>query len=502
MQSQLLNNLPDQGHPFLGWLSRLDAQFLFNALLVYYVLLLHFVDTMKPVERFSPFYFALLIPVLLYVGVQWRALFPLRDRASIWLALFVAGSVAVSAFRMDFSTAYHAALMGAVGIIILNSRCAPSLTVLNVLFLASVPIALIMQQIGTNTYSLIPQQGDGCLDEEPWRVSLLPVVPESAFFAVIVLVANLLFARGVTRYLLCTIAAYFAILSSLRTALLALAFIAVFLALARLIPMRRQLLYAAYFASAAAVLILVASSSVLLRFVPDLGNEFLNVYLYRSNAGLQSPQQLSLAVHRSVVWESHLNLFLDNLPFGIGTAAGADSTGASSESRTSSNTKAYSAGAGSESRTSSDAHVPPERQAFVQRICRRAAQAAQDNAATASAPQADAATVQGGLYASQPPPTIEMNLCSACSFFTEWLARVGVVALFLLFFLASIVARAIATEDRFLFSACLLFLLISFTWGVLLVPYNPIFLLLLSSVYMAQRLTPQADSAPVFSRPA
>jgi hypothetical protein len=430
---------------YRSWIDRLarpDGQFLFNALVVYYVGLLHFIDPLSPIERFSPFYFALVAPILLYAGMQWRALFPLRDSPALWLALFAGAGVAVSLARADVPTAYNAALMGAVGIVILNSRCAPSLTLLNVLFLASIPLALISQQIGTNLYGVIPQQADGCPDEEPWRVSLFPAVPESAFFSTIVLIANLFFGRGKARYAVCVLAAYFAIASSLRTALLSLVFIALFLVLSQVISMRWKKLYAAYFIAAAAALILIAHSSLLLRLAPSLGSEILNVYLYRADEGLISSQQLSTTVQRSIVWQYHFNLFLDHWPFGVGVVPRTRSAEASDSS------------------ASAEAYVPPEGRVRAQRICRRVLQTT---------------------------GTLEIDLCSACSFSTEWLARLGIVAVFLLLFLASIVNRAVSTADRYLFSVLLLLLFVSFTWGVVLVPYNPIFLLLLGSVYLRER---------------
>jgi hypothetical protein len=74
--------------------------------------------------------------------------------------------------------------------------------------------------------------------------------------------------------------------------------------------------------------------------------------------------------------------------------------------------------------------------------------------------------------------------CLGCSFYTEWVSRVGVLTVFLVLFLASLVSRAIADQNHALFAACLVCFQVAMFWGVLLVPYNPIFILFLGCVYL------------------
>jgi hypothetical protein len=284
--------------------------------------------------------------------------------------------------------------------------------------------------------------------------------------------------RSFTGYAIAAFAAYVLLFSSLRTAILGLAPVLGFLVLSRLVSMRHRFVYASYFVCWAGVVALTAYPGVLLALLPRFDVGFLNIYLYRSSAGVESAKELRQTVYRSAVWDYHFGVFFDHFPFGRGAEPG--------------QTRATET-----SVLESVVHRP------LTVDCRPASQPSVGNSTPAGAsgtqlsrPRTPPTSAASSLPAEQsvgPKTTMPENrdtawlsqFCLGCSFLTDWIARVGIAALFLVFFLGTLVARAITDQLRALYPACLILFPVAMYWGVLLVPYNPIFILFLGCAYLS-----------------
>ena len=72
------------------------------------------------------------------------------------------------------------------------------------------------------------------------------------------------------------------------------------------------------------------------------------------------------------------------------------------------------------------------------------------------------------------------HYCASCNFSTYWLARAGIPAIALLLCFLTLLARAITCRNAALFWILAVFGAVSFSWGVMFVPYNFIFLLMMA----------------------
>ena len=402
-------------------MPKLDSQTLFSALLGYYIAVLFFLPPPGYIPRFSPAYFALVLPVLFYTAANFRHLLSGYSTASMWLLTFGILVSVVSLFRLDFDTLRRVLVFTLPILAILNSRPRLDLRVVNSLFLGAFIIHLLINH-GEIT---IPPLNRGSLPglasdirDLTWRLSLLPFVPESAFFSVLVVIINLFLSARRWRYLFIGLGTAFVLLSGIRSATVALILVFLLFVLSRYRWFNWAGLYALYFTVVITLFVITLTTDVLFYIAPRFDSELINSFLYRHSEGLQSVGHLRETIYRGVVWERHLSLFLEHPLFGVGTFTVLDLLRDSSS-----------------------------------------------NAET---------------------------FCSSCSFLTEWTARVGLMIVPLLIFIGLLIARAVFDRDPYLLGICLTLTIVSLTWGTLLVPYNPIFLLLFGAIGTSQRLR-QAD---------
>lgn len=307
------------------------AQRAYTVLLIIYWLLLYAASASDDVERGSLLYIAYVAPVLLFV-LMLSVPTLLRRRLNLPLLLLVLYFVPVmlvALLRGDLSTMTSTTLMSLALLVITGERVSPPPGLLNMVFLASIPLSLVTYLGGSNIYGVVPGLG---LDEAlPWRISLFPLVPESAFFSAIVLCLNLQDRRLPMGRTCIVLAAYFLLFSGLRSALigtvLALGFhFAVSHGLVRR-PKRQMLLFFA------ALLLFTGSMlmSQLLTLVPSIGNESVNVYLFRTESGVETGDELARTVYRTWLWSEHLRLAAENPLLGIGTNSFVDLADAPAE---------------------------------------------------------------------------------------------------------------------------------------------------------------------------
>ena len=299
---------------------RLSRQLLFNSLLVWYWLLLYFQSHNATVERFSVLYFALILPVAAFVvlnlhhAISWR-----YERLMSPLVLYIVLTAVISVVRGDLATAYNTALFSLPIILIFRQRLQLSLEMLNGLFLLSIAGAIITYWAGLSEFGFLPGQSEMGADRGlEWRVSLFPVVPESAFFALLVLFANWIHGRGRGRVWLCIGAGYFVALSGNRTSMIAAIMMATVVLFSRWVTFRNRRFYKTLFIVLAVAFVLVVSmDAVLLAFAWD--NPYLASYLFRTDQQAISAEELAKTVYRSWLWQQHLQIYAESPLIGVGT---------------------------------------------------------------------------------------------------------------------------------------------------------------------------------------
>jgi hypothetical protein len=236
------------------------------------------------------------------------------------LVLFTALAAVASLPRADSATLLSAGLF----VIALMWLCAAPtrlpLGLVNGLFLASVATGIVFHLAGWSDYGWWPgQYVDGLDSGLGFRVSLFPLVPESAFFALVVVLCNQVAGRGTARWFWVAAGLYYLVFSGLRTALIAFVLCEAYLwATAnhrRLSPWQRV----ALLVLALAVFIVVVAGSDVVLLVPGLAESPLGSYLLRSAADDLSAESLAQSVYRSWLWAQHLSIFASSPLTGIGT---------------------------------------------------------------------------------------------------------------------------------------------------------------------------------------
>ena len=132
----------------------------FVALVAYYAFALYLVPSSASVERFSPTYFALVVPVWIYVAGNWRFLFSGYSLASALMAIFAVLACITGIVRQDLPLSYNAVFLAVVAIVILNSKVHLTITELNWIFLGCVAGSVAIFVLGITAYGFLPGQSE------------------------------------------------------------------------------------------------------------------------------------------------------------------------------------------------------------------------------------------------------------------------------------------------------------------------------------------------------
>jgi hypothetical protein len=291
----------------------------FTSVLVVYWLMLYVGPLTAEADRGSIFYLALVVPVALFafVGGALVAWAPRVPNRILLLAMYVAIVCAVAATRGDVPTITSTVLTMLTLMVLTAHRLTPSPNLLNVLFLLSIPMSMAAQLSQLSIYSVIPFLSND--EDVPFRISLFPFVLESAFFSAVVLILNILNRGLVLRRLCMLLSCYFVLLSGLRSAIVGLALALFYYFVVHRLWYWRPAMKMVYFATACVVFVgsLVASQLLLMLAASD--NAFVNTYLFRAEAGVQSETELTNVVYRSWLWLEHLRIAAENPILGVGT---------------------------------------------------------------------------------------------------------------------------------------------------------------------------------------
>lgn len=193
----------------------------------YYLFSTYLIPSSGVVERYSLIYFLLVIPGWVYVGINWKLLF---IRVNLFVCLwwvFITSAIFVSIVQNDFSLAYNSLYMGLLAIVIINSGGFLRTKEINILFLITILGSILVYTLGITDYGFFPYLSDidTCHKSLSYRVSLFRVLSESAAFSFFVLLWNVYDPNkknGWIRYICIFLSLYFILFSGIRSAILTL----------------------------------------------------------------------------------------------------------------------------------------------------------------------------------------------------------------------------------------------------------------------------------------
>ena len=290
-------------------------------LVVYYLILNYFPS--NEIDKYSPKYFLFVLPVLGFIGsfspyliTRWY------NNKSLILLTLLGSTILVSLIRLDISTIFSIFLFSATLIVIFNSGITPSIKFINVLFVLSIIGSIISFHVGPSDFGYIPnfnKPQDLVSGGVGWRISLFPLVTESGFFALLVIIGNYFLNPNRSRFLFYTLGLYFLVFSASRTSLVIFLFFFMFIYIKRLFVFKERTLYSILNPLFITFFILFLTFKSLLFLAKDTRIGFLNEFLFRSEKGMQQEANLQDVATRNWIWEQHLSIYSQNPVFGVGT---------------------------------------------------------------------------------------------------------------------------------------------------------------------------------------
>ena len=236
------------------------------------------------------------------------------------LILFLGLVVAVSIARRDLNTILAMGLMGLMLVVLIQYRLRIPANLINILFLASIPLNELLFRIGMSPYSVIPDFGD--FQPLAWRISILPHVATGGFFALYVLLLNSLNRQAFLRKICIALALYFVLFTGIRTVVLSGLIVAGYLAACYFDLLRSNWAKAISIAAALALVILFVYKSNVLLEITGLRSGVTQEYLVRDDNpyGFVDPEGRPFTVAiRAWMSERQLELAMRNPLIGVGT---------------------------------------------------------------------------------------------------------------------------------------------------------------------------------------
>lgn len=296
---------------------------LFTAVFVYYWL----VQFIGPTNPFSltdgQLYGLYLGPMALYAFVTLLQMLASRrpfDREVWILTLMLAIVATVAVFRTDRETIQTTGNMCLVVAVLFQQRVTLNASLINSLFLLSIPIGLLFYLQGWSPYTVLPSFAS--ITDLSWRVSVLPAIASGAFFALVVFFTNIFYRNAFGRAFCLPLSAYFLLFSGLRTAIFAAVLAGVYLILRRYGWLRSNFGRIAFFSVVVGFFALSIFSSDQLARLPILSNDFVRSLIVRNDSayGITTlGDQVFTAAIRGWMIEQHWNIIAESPLIGIGT---------------------------------------------------------------------------------------------------------------------------------------------------------------------------------------
>ena len=194
--------------------------FWFFIFITYQTLAFFYVPFSASIDRFSFSYFALVIPPWVFIAANYKNLITDYKPASLSFAIFGITAGLFGALKGDFSLSYNAIYISTLVIVILNSKVYLKDTDINKIFLLVIFGSIILQLLNMTQYNIFPIVPNiSCLDVVDWRVSLFRVPTEGAILSFLVVIINLHYIKSINnwlRMLIVFLALYFLVFSAIR----------------------------------------------------------------------------------------------------------------------------------------------------------------------------------------------------------------------------------------------------------------------------------------------
>ncbi len=270
--------------------------------------------------RFSFFYFATVLPILFFLGVNFpRKIFSLKiQQITAPLYIYMALVTLISLVRSDYSTAYNVIILSLFLIIVIENELTINLKLINMLFVWTIIFCVYSYHANINPYGYLPLQGRHVY--YLYRVSLFPkAVVGSSFFAFFVFLINYFFNQGRSRRLFIILSLYFAILGASRTVLVCLFLTCCFLFFCKIFIFRNRTLYYVFFLLAFVSVVAVPYGRSFFLHFNNLQNDYLNYVVYHDDSGVESKEDLDKVNSRPLIWKEHYKIFKTSPFIGKGT---------------------------------------------------------------------------------------------------------------------------------------------------------------------------------------
>lgn len=300
----------------------LRPNFLFALILVYYWI----IQFITPSNIFGLYpeqlYTLFVAPMAIYMVFPAIGMIISKRRLDreIWLLVtFLVIVISVSVYRTDSETILTSGYMCLVVGVIYQRRVTISASIVNILFLLSIPVGYYFYIRGWSYYSVLPSFGN--ISDLSWRVSVLPLISSGAFFALIVFFINLFYRHAFARAICLPVSAYFLLFSGLRTAIFATILAGAYLIARRYGWLRGNFKRIGFFTVVILFFSLSIFSSEQLAQLPILSNDFIRSLIVREDAAYSAAlgDQVFTAAIRGWIIERHWYLIADNPLLGVGT---------------------------------------------------------------------------------------------------------------------------------------------------------------------------------------
>lgn len=281
-------------------------------------------DPMKS-EQSLVMYMAYVVPVcswILYTVGSWLPMTLKIKREQLIVGSFLLLVYAVSFARADWSSFVGPTLFILCVLVIHLTRVTISLNLMNGLFLFTLCGSIVAYHTGYSIYGYLPGQSSVQFAESDgsWRISLFPFVPQSGFFAFLVLTCNVLFNKTRSKWLFVTLALYFLIFTGMRSSFIALLFLILFYFLSRSMPFKPSPFYRWYnWLSLLGFVLILNMNAILFGLAFQLKSPLVNKILFRTETSVKDVEQLQKTIYRTWIWSKHIELFQRSPLTGIGT---------------------------------------------------------------------------------------------------------------------------------------------------------------------------------------
>lgn len=280
--------------------------------ILYYFLLTNIRFTSNVSESEKVQYILLLFPLPLFVLLNYKIILNTKMRKiTVLLLLHYIIIIFIASIRIDIDTLLNISQICLIMYILLNSDVNLSYRFINKLFLLGIVLSVIGFFAGTNDYGIIPYYRGS--PEQNWRIALFlrQSVHASGIFSLLLIIINFFTNKAKNKWLYISLGFYFLIFSGSRVSIISFCFSIFAIFLMKFVNIKKKIFWYAYPIIIIALIVVVVYIFEATGFQHSFGSIFLdNMIKVDSPVGISS--------HRFWLWQKHLEIFSNNILFGIG----------------------------------------------------------------------------------------------------------------------------------------------------------------------------------------